>query len=205
MGGYSMSKAGLLATSVLWLITVYQLSAQNLFSEDKNAGFLFITEIAYLSGTGHVTIDDNKLSNRGLGARMRFIAGHYITSQLSVGLGAGFDGYHDPNSNTIPLFIDARGYLKNARNTPFASVNLGYAVAITDSFEQGLLGNFNVGYKIYLGIFGRRSHLLPSLGFNLQQIQRKRQVVDSQFPPQLETVEDHYVAGSLVIGLGLEF
>lgn len=200
-----MNKAAILVTGTLWLITVYQLSAQSLLPDESNPGFLFITEVGFLKGTGNVTIEDNQLSNQGVGARMRFIAGYYITRQLSVGLGAGFDGYFDPNATTFPIFIDVRSYLKDARSTPFASLDLGYAPAISDRLEKGFLVNLAVGYKVYLGIFGRKSHLLPSLGFNLQQIKRNRQTINSQFPPQLETIEDSFLVNSLVIGLGVEF
>ena len=196
----------LLPLCIFWLLTIDQLSGQSAYVDEQNSRLFFITEIGYLSGTGNVTVDNFELSNEGFGAFFKFITGYRINNQFAGGLGFGLNGYHEPSSSTFPIFIAARWNLKDANNTPFTFVDFGYAVKLIDSFETGILTNFGVGYKLYLGFFGRRAHLLPSVGFNIQQIKRERQImVTGQFPPQFDTIQDDILVKSFSINLGVEF
>lgn len=201
----NMNKAKAFITCLFWLLALGQLPGQSSFP-DSEKRFFFITEIGYLSGTGNVNIDNIKDSNDGFGARLKFIAGHRINDHFSAGVGLGLDGYHEPTYNTFPIFMDFRSYLKDTKTTPFAFLDLGYAVGITDKFETGLLTHIGIGQKLYLGFFGKKAYFLPSVGFNLQKIKRERQViVGGQFPPQLETIEDNITVKSFSINLGVEF
>lgn len=194
-----MKKIRTFTTGVLLLLALGQLVGQDFPGEKKNRLF-FMSEMGYLGGIGNVNFDDTKLSNDGFVARLRFITGYHINKHFSGGIGFGLDAYFEPPYYIFPIFMEVKGYLKDANTTPFAFLDLGYAPAITDNFGKGLMGNFGIGYRLYIGIT-KKALLLPSVGLNLQKIQAdRREIETSQFPPQLVTIEDNITLSSFSIG-----
>ena len=127
--------------SILITIVLLILSA-NLFAQEKspirkNQGIFNITEIGYLPSVGNVNYSGYSVENSAQTYRLRTIFGYFLNPYLSVGLGVGLDGYHDPTYNTMPLFVEGRGYLWNSRNTPYVFLDLGKAIKAGEAFEEG--------------------------------------------------------------------
>jgi hypothetical protein len=67
--------------------------------------------------------------------------------------------------NIAPLFLDVRGYLKDDAKTPFAFINLGKSIALTNLHENGLFINLGFGYQ--------KNKLVGSIGYNLQRVESR--------------------------------
>jgi hypothetical protein len=130
-----------------------------------------LIEVGYLKGVGMVDYGNHiRVPYDGQAYRLRVSMSYLISPNLSLGIGTGLEGYHSPNHNTLPLYIDARGYLKNKINTPFAFINLGKSLKLGPEFQTGTTGSINIGYRI-----GRKKFkILPSVGFNIQSINNAR-------------------------------
>lgn len=155
---------------LILFLCVYSLSLQGQKKQQvkKNQGIFNITEIGYLPGSGNINYDVYTVTNDARTYRLRSIFGYFINPHLSVGVGIGLDGYHEPDHNTMPLFIECRGYLKDQRNTFYGFLDLGKSLGVNETFRSGLFLNSGVGYKFFLT---KRWCLNSSLGFNLQQMQ----------------------------------
>lgn len=92
---------------------------------------------------------------------VRAIVGYYLTPQISLGGGVGFNGYRNSKINTLPVFVDVR-YLFT--NQLFAYADIGGSVASGGDFMSGFMMDAGLGYRIALG---ERSSLNPSIGYNL--------------------------------------
>lgn len=137
-------------------------------SVKKNKGVFNITEIGYLPGTGNIKYDGYSVANDARTYRLRSIFGYFINPHLSLGIGIGLDGYHEPDHNTMPLFLECRGYLKDQRNTFYGFADVGKALNANETFTPGLFLNAGVGYKFFLT---KRWCINTSLGYNFQQMQ----------------------------------
>ena len=115
-------------------------------------GFFGMLEGRYMFGIKQTSNEDFLINDFGGTPRMhtnsiRGIVGHYAYSHWSAGIGFGIDTNIAPDSMTFPLFVDVRGYLWDKRHTPFAYLDLGYAVRIVQDEAKGFMTDIGVGYK----------------------------------------------------------
>jgi hypothetical protein len=92
--------------------------------------------------------------------------GYYVLPQLSLGVGVGLSGYHNPNINTLPVFVEARYNVKPIPKL-FSYLNVGTSLSGLGSagaFNGGLITGAGAGYSIKLG---KRTALNPSIGYNV--------------------------------------
>lgn len=109
------------------------------------------------------------------GGGIRTINGIFLSPGWSLGIGVGTDWYnssHDEGlftqyNHVLPVFLDARYYIRESRNTPFIYTDIGYSVNLFDSFDKGLTLSLGGGHKFFAGA---STCLVASLGYNLQQI-----------------------------------
>ena len=140
--------------------------------KSKNTGLFNITQIGYNAGVGQATYrSDVVLDYRGSVNRFRTTFGYFLNPAVSVGLGFGLDGYHEPSYNTAPLVADVRYYFQPTGNSLFVTGNVGYALKLGAGFERGVTTGLHVGYRV---IAGRSTNLLFSVGPEAQQIQDAR-------------------------------
>ena len=107
----------------------------------------------------------------GLG--IHHVVGYQWNRWIGAGVGIGFDGYNlGAGENLMPIYAEARGYLKQKNIAPFYSVGLGYAFAFKNEQRDitkasgGIMFNPNIGYR-----FGATSgaNFTLSLGYKLQK------------------------------------
>lgn len=147
------------------------------FSQEtiKQDGYFNLTEVGFIKGISASYSEDieNDVPNAG---SIRTINGVFLSSEWSVGIGIGLDGYsqqHDASIvreyyNTAPVFLDARYYIHESRNTPFVFTDIGYSLKFGNNFDKGLMIGIGGGYKFFIG---DKTCLVAGLGYNLQQIQ----------------------------------
>jgi hypothetical protein len=135
--------------------------------KNKNWGVFNITQIGYNRGVGKIKGDNYVFLNRGSVFRLRTTFGYFLKPTVSLGLGFGLDGYHNPGYNTAPLVADVRYYLNPTGNSLFFSGNLGYSLKLAEPFAQGIYTSANMGFR---SILGKQTHLLLSAGIDGHQI-----------------------------------
>lgn len=126
---------------------------------DNNIGLFGIIQASYIKnykasfrqiepGSDKTTNLDTKNSNT---YSLNMIVGYFILpKRLSLGMGFGLDGYHNPNANTAPLYGDLRFYLTSGRNIPYLYIDYGYLVKLGVDFHKGQVGRIGVGYKFFV-------------------------------------------------------
>lgn len=154
----------LFITAAILLFTVSFTFCQGV--KVKSSKFYNITELGYGKGVAVLRFksSDIDLKDAGYYIRLRTQFGYFFSSQFSLGLGFGLDGYHNETFNTAPLFADGRYYFSQSPKSFFIFSNIGYAVPLNKIFEQGFMGGIAIGKKI------PRSKLIiaPSIGLNIQ-------------------------------------
>jgi hypothetical protein len=144
-------------------------AAQDLLPKERERNdFFVIVQGGYNLGVGKIEItEDLSVRNKGNMYRLKAVAGYFVTPLLSVGLGAGLDGFHKPSFNTFPVMADVRYFFKSSGNHPFAGVALGHSVKLSDEFKSGLYSGINFGYNFGKG---RKTPVLVSAGIDFHQI-----------------------------------
>lgn len=94
---------------------------------------------------------------------LRLVLGYFINSKLSAGIGFGADRFESPGANTFPLFFDFRGYLEDAKNTPFVFFDVGKTIVFSEAQEGGSLFGGGFGYKFFIG---EKTCLISKVGYN---------------------------------------
>ena len=115
------------------------------------------------------------------GYSLQHSSGFKLNRLLSVGIGVGLENYapggYDPV--TVPLFVEARGYLTKQRIAPFYSLGAGWSFigkeqqvfdwwggdANTDNWKGGWMAQGQIGYRI-------GNHFLTFIGIRLQRMER---------------------------------
>jgi hypothetical protein len=149
--------------------------AQSVTNQEK--GYFNLTEVGYSFGnhTYDIQISPTKYDGGTSGTyafNLRNINGLFLTNNISVGIGLGLENYTDndsyfDNKNLFQLFLDARYYFKNERNTLFIFGDVGTGLKIDDNFNKGQMFNLGFGYKFKLGT---KTSMTGSLGYNDQTI-----------------------------------
>jgi hypothetical protein len=162
-----------------WVFSVYSLQGQEVeLLPQKNQGIFNVTEAGYLPGVGNISRDGALEVNESQTYRIRTVFGYFVSPRFSVGLGAGLDGYNNPDYNTLPVFVDVRGYLYDSRNTPYVFLDLGKSLKPDDTFEQGLYLNLGAGYKFFISDY---LCMEASVGYNYQRMKPEMLYVDESF------------------------
>lgn len=185
------------------LLSFFQIAfAQNDISSENNKGVFNITEIGYNRGIGKINYSDEiKVKNGGYVGRLRTIFGYFINPQLSLGVGAGLDGYHNPTYNTFPVLLDARYYFKSGDLSPFVNVDIGYSLKLGDPFQEGIYSGVGIGYKF---LQGKKVNLLINTGIDFHQIKDGRLLVFKN-PYQSEAIQSTFTLTSIFLKFGILF
>lgn len=159
-----LKKLKLTTLFFLLFLFVYTSGSENK-DDKKNRNLFLTTELGFYKGTGlstdfpHITFVEN-----GYAKSLRFVAGYFINPHFSAGVGFGADRFENPGANTFPVFLDIRGYFKNARNTPFVFLDAGKTVVFnSQAQEDGILLDGGAGYKFFIG---KKTCLIAKAGYN---------------------------------------
>lgn len=133
--------------------------------EKKNKMVFSATELGVYKGLNLSTdYPSGVSSNSAYTKSLRLVFGYFINPNISAGVGFGADRYESPGANTFPLFLDFRGYLKDAKNTPFVFFDVGKTIVFSSQAQEG--GNLfdgGVGYKFFIG---KKTCLVGKVGYN---------------------------------------
>src|SRR5690554_4151267 len=110
---------------LIFILLLTQALYSQEFDSYKNERFFNITKFSYITVQevvfdGFGTGENNFSSEDSRAYSLQTIGGYFLNPNFSVGVGIGLDGYHNPDFNTLPLFIDLRGYFVNNKNSAFA-------------------------------------------------------------------------------------
>lgn len=187
---------------ILCVLNISYCSSQEK-DEYRNKGFFNITRFSYIlvdnvkqdvfvPGTGNFSYD--LPSNKAGAYSLQTINGYFFNPYLSAGIGVGLDGYHDPNINTFPLFAEVRAYLKDGSNSPFAYMDYGGLIKISDNFKKGNMFNIGAGYKIFVS---DRIALMPEISYSVKNI--------SLTDEKVKTSDDTVNITGIQFGIGVIF
>lgn len=104
---------------------------------------------------------------------LHLINGIRFGSYFSMGIGLGFDIYHDRYYGAdllLPIFLNFKGYLPISKKvSTFLSFDVGAGVGLTEgvSDESGLLLNPAIGCAFKTT---QKSAILMSVGYNIQEM-----------------------------------
>lgn len=170
----------LIALFLLVTISYGQTSFDDNTSKDskRNKGYFNITRFSYIAvnnvkqdifipGEGGYSID--LPSGNAKAFSLQTINGYFFNPYFSVGAGIGLDGYHEPNINTFPVFLDIRGYLSDNYNSLFAFMDIGTLLHLGNEFERGNMFNIGLGYKVFLNRENRIA-ITPEFGYSVKTV-----------------------------------
>ena len=135
----------------------------NAQGQSVNKGFFGTVEAKYMQGFNP---NSEELSFKPYGKSLRLMVGYFVNPHLSAGIGFGADRYESYGVNTLPLFADFRGYLKDKGNTPYVFADAGYAVRFSVAQERGFLIDAGLGYKF---LSSKKIGMTVAVGYNYKQ------------------------------------
>ena len=93
------------------------------------------------------------------GVGLSYSIGHRLNRLLGLGGGFGIEtNDFFNNRDQIPLFVEARGFLKPEKITPYYALKLGYAFPMTNDFSNNISAKGGIYVSPELGIrFGARA------------------------------------------------
>lgn len=162
---------------IFMTITSYSQNEKKEVDEFRNKGYFNITRFSYI----HVT--EAKLetyspsdgvvvtelpSDKAQGYSLQSINGYFFSPYFSAGLGVGLDGYHNPNFNTLPAFLDLRAYLNDGAASPYIYADYGTLIKVEGGKNNGTIFNFGLGYKIPLN--QKRLMVVTDLSYSYKTI-----------------------------------
>lgn len=164
----------------------------------KEKGIFYSMSLSTFSSTNDVE-EQNETA-----VGFHFVVGRQWQRLLGTGIGIGVDGYDSFSSGAtlIPLYLQARGYFRKKWQSPFYSINAGYAFAAggdTVDFEV----DANGGYLFHPALGWRfsateRANFIMDLGLKFQKAYIKRVAT---LNGDLETRNILYQRFTLRIGL----
>ena len=153
-------------TALIFSLFLFIYSSGSENKDDKKTRALFITtELGVYKGTGFSTdFPYFRFVGKGYAKSLRFVAGYFLNPHFSAGVGFGADRFEIPGANTFPLFLDLRGYIKDARNTPFVFLDAGKTVVFNSQAQEGgPLVDGGAGYKFFVG---KKACVIAKAGYN---------------------------------------
>ena len=147
-------------TSLFCIVSVSLCNAQG---QSVNKGFFGTVEAKYMQGFNP---NSEELSFKPYGKSLRLMVGYFVNPHLSAGIGFGADRYESYGVNTLPLFTDFRGYLKDMGNTPYVFADAGYSVRFSQAQDRGFLIDAGLGYKF---LSSKKIGMTVAVGYNYKQ------------------------------------
>lgn len=153
-------KKTIVVLSILFMAAVSQAQElNNMITNNKNTGLFGILQASYIKNynayrviSGPDGVQKIDLETTGSNTySLNVIFGYYVISRrLSVGVGFGLDGYHNPDINTAPLYGDIRFYFTSERNIPYIYIDYGGLVQLGQEFHKGQVARIGLGYKFFV-------------------------------------------------------
>ena len=147
-------------TSLFCIVSVSLCNAQG---QSVNKGFFGTLEAKYMQGFNP---NDDELPWNPYGKSLRLMVGYFVNPHLSAGIGFGADRYESYGVNTLPLFADFRGYLKDKGNTPYVFADAGYSVRFSQAQDRGFLIDAGLGYKF---LSSKKIGMTVAVGYNYKE------------------------------------
>ncbi len=94
------------------------------------------------------------------------VAGCQVNRLLTLGIGAGLQGYGPSDMLLIPVFADARLHFQQKKWTPYLALDIGYAFSLDTAARGGFLFNPSVGGRFPMT---NNTALVLGLGLRVQQ------------------------------------
>jgi hypothetical protein len=121
---------------------------------------------------------------------LRAMAGYNISVPFSIGVGLGLAGYHSPNFNTMPIFLDLRYNLPLQHQQFFIYTDIAFPLSVNSDVNSLFMNDFGIGCKIAV----KKINFVPSVGYNF-----------ITYKPEWGTISERRFRHSLYIRLGVEF
>jgi len=167
---------------------------------DKQSGFFAIVEAGHLRPIGYLNYGSGvRFKNDAHVNRLRVSMGYFLSPHFSLAAGIGLDGYQPFRGNTMPIYLEGRGFLKREGETPFVLMNLGAAVRTSDIYETGWKGEWGIGKKILLG----RVHMLTAVTLNAQQMTDQAYVLIDPINQTIQSGQGNVIRYSAGISVGV--
>jgi len=156
----NIMKRTIVILSILFMGAVSQAQEQkNMIISNRNTGLFGILQASYIKNYNAYRIISGsdgvqKINLKTTGSNtysLNAIFGYFvIPKRLSIGVGFGLDGYHNPDINTAPLYGDIRFYFTSERNIPYIYVDYGGLIQLGQEFHKGQVGRIGIGYKFFV-------------------------------------------------------
>jgi len=190
---------------ILFTICLFaQEDSQKDFDQYRNKGYFNITKLGYISvsnasietfAIGEGVVLTELPSDNANAFSFHTINGYFFNPYLSVGLGVGLDGYHNPNYNTLPIYLDVRGYLTDGLGSPYAYLNYGTLVKIKNGPKNGNMFNIGLGYKIPLN--DNRFVIVSDVGYSYKAVSNDGKSINDS--------ESYTMLKGMMLSLGVIF
>ena len=165
---------------ILLIFSIYSYSQETKeknVDKYRNEGYFNITRFSYInvneakletfSPTNGVIVTELPI-NKAIAYSLQTINGYFFNPYFSVGLGVGLDGYSNPTFNTLPIFLDIRGYFNDGKSSPYIYADYGTLVKVEGGKNNGSIFNIGVGYKFPLN--KKRFIILTDLSYSYKTI-----------------------------------
>jgi len=121
----------------------------------KNKGYFNITKITYYR-INNATVDLNNFlgvnvkGSNSFGYSLQTINGYFLNPKFSIGIGTGLELFNNPNTNTLPVFLDFRYYFDNNYSSLYIFGDAGPVTKLGSKLKKGFLYSGGVGYKFFV-------------------------------------------------------
>lgn len=197
----------LITSTLLILFTICSIAqedSQKDIDEYRNKRYFNITKLGYISvsdasietfAVGEGVVLSELPSDNASAFSFHTINGYFFNPYLSVGIGIGLDGYRNPRYNTLPIYLDVRGYLTDGLGSPYVYLNYGTLIKIENGPQNGNMFNIGLGYKVPLN--DNRFVIVADIGYSYKAISNDgRSIRDS---------ESYTMLKGMVLSLGVMF
>ena len=110
--------------------------------------------------------NNEELDFKPYGKSLRLIVGYFVNPYLSAGIDFGTDRYESYGANTLLLFSDFRGYLKDNGDTPYVFADAGYSVRFSLAKDRGFLLDAGLGFKF---LSSKKIGMTVAVGYNYKE------------------------------------
>ncbi|MEM7103806.1 MAG: hypothetical protein AAF502_11780 [Bacteroidota bacterium] len=108
-----------------------------------------------------------------VGASINHVVGYQFNRYVGLGIGTGIENMDLGNPlNSVPLYLETRGYFLKANSTPYYSVNIGMAFPLTEEERDivggrtGVLFHPAIGYRVGAG----QVNFVIDAGYKIQRL-----------------------------------
>jgi hypothetical protein len=144
--------------------------------EFRNQGFFNITKLSYINvgsakletfNTTDGVVVTSLNVDKAHAYSLQTINGYFFSPHFSAGIGVGLDGYHNPNFNTLPIFLDLRAYFSDEAKSGYLYLDYGTMAKVDGGKNNGSIFNIGLGYKFPIK---DRLMLVTDLGYSYKSI-----------------------------------